>query len=57
VQSYLWVGVLGLSCSLASVLNSAVGHGADGDGGGTENRGGRLGDVDAGDLTKHVCGR
>lgn len=57
MPKYLWVGVLGLSSSLASILDPAVGHGADRDGGGTEDRGGRLGDVDAGDLTEHVCGK
>lgn len=55
-ETYLWVGVLGLTSSLASLLDSGVGHGADGDGGGAEDRGGRPGDVDAGDLTKHGCG-
>ena len=57
MQKYLWVGVLGLTSSLAGGLDPAVGHGADRDGGGTEDRGCRLGDVDAGDLTEHVCNR
>jgi len=55
-DTYLGIGVLGLASSLSSLLDAAVGHGADRDACGTEDRGGRPGDVDAGDLAEHACG-